>query len=75
MSGTEMKKQCVCVSTQTHLVWIFTINQHDAKHRLNVCFGNLWFLGCVFAGVILSPLKLGKRQQSVRSEALEIPMH
>jgi hypothetical protein len=27
-----------------------------------ICSGNLWFVDCVFAGVILSFLKLGKRQ-------------
>jgi hypothetical protein len=45
-----------------------------ALHCKNVCFGNLWFLDCAFADVILSRLKHGKEQKTlVRSKTKENP--
>ena len=42
-------------------------------HALNVCSGNLWFLDWVFAGKILSSLKLRQEAYLVRSADLENP--
>lgn len=38
-----------------------------------ICSGNLWFVDCVFAGVILSFLKLGNRQ-NFKSKRAVMPL-
>ena len=44
-------------------IGVFPVSTCKAlQTHVNVRFGNLWFLGCAFAGVIPSLLKLGKRQ-------------